>query len=74
MDQYAWQELKQNVKGLKVRRRLDLIFHGNPAVRKSLESDYELRNDIAHDYKKLPKEVRDVSAWLQRLEELVTKF
>ncbi len=74
VDQYAWKELRQNVKGLKVRRRLDLIFHANPSVRKDLESDYELRNDIAHDYKKLPREARDVSTWLQRLEALVDKF
>ena len=39
-----------------------------------LNKDYEIRNEAAHNYKKLPAEVRDVSAWLDHLEGLVDKF
>jgi hypothetical protein len=74
LDGHAWRYLKENVKNLPVRRRLDLIFHGNHAVRTSLDKEYTVRNEAAHDYKMLPPEARDISAWLKRLEELVDKF
>jgi hypothetical protein len=66
--------LKENVKNITVRRRLDLIFHGNTAVRTSLEKEYTLRNEAAHNYKLLPREAKDVSLWLKQLEEIVEKF
>lgn len=72
-DGHAWRYLKENVKNFPVRRRLDLIFHGNHKVLAGLQKDYTLRNDAAHDYK-LPAEAREVSGWLGKLEELVDKF
>lgn len=74
VERYAWQYLKDNLRGLTVRRRLDLIFHAQPAVRSQLNKDYDLRNDAAHNYKSIPREAKDISAWLEDLEELVNKF
>jgi hypothetical protein len=70
----AWRQLLETVKGIPVRRRLDLIFHGNQAVLNSLHKDYTVRNEAAHDYKSLPSEAKDVSVWLKELEDLVDKF
>jgi hypothetical protein len=33
-----------------------------------------VRNDAAHDYKLLPGEAKDISTWLNELEDLVDKF
>ncbi len=73
-ERHAWQYLKDNLKSVPIRRRLDLIFHTNYPVRAELDKDYNLRNEAAHNYKFLPKEAKDVSAWLQNLESLVAKF
>ncbi len=73
VERHAWNYLKANLKGLAVRLRLDIIFHGNPVVRNSLDKDYTLRNEAAHDYK-LPKEAKDISGWLKSLEKLVDDF
>jgi hypothetical protein len=74
VERHAWQYLKDNLKSLTVRRRLDLNFHARPAVRSQLNKDYDLRNDAAHNYKSIPREAKDISAWLEGLEELVNKF
>ncbi len=74
VDGVAWRQLLETVKGIPVRRRLDLIFHGNPEVLSSLNREYTVRNDAAHDYKSLPSEAKDVSVWLKELEDLVEKF
>jgi GAF domain-containing protein len=75
VERHAWQYLKENVKNLKVRLRLDLIFHANPTVRASLDRDYDVRNEAAHNYKKLPPEAKGrISVWLRTLEDLVDKF
>ena len=74
VDGYAWRYLSENVKRMSVRRRLDLIFHADHTVRNSLEKEYDVRNESAHDYKQLPPEARDISVWLDKLEELVNKF
>jgi hypothetical protein len=74
MDRHAWRHLQDNLKNVPVRRRLDLIFHEKPGVRAGLDRDYELRNDVAHNYKKFPTEARDLSGWLAGLEELAEKF
>jgi hypothetical protein len=74
IDQYAWRHLAEGIKEYSVRKRLDLIFHTNPVVRAQLDKDYTVRNEAAHDYKQLPASARDVSAWLQKLEELIDKF
>lgn len=73
IERHAWQYLKINIKSMPVRRRLDLIFHGK-SIRSDLDNDYDVRNDAAHNYKALPMESKDISAWLDRLEELVTNF
>jgi len=74
VERHAWRYLKENVRVLKVKHRLDLIFHDKPAVRASLQRDYEVRNEAAHDYKYLPREAKDVFIWLKNLEDLVEKF
>ena len=74
VERHAWSYLKSNLKNLPVRLRLDLIFHANPAVRSELLKDYIVRNEAAHNYKSLPNEAKDISAWLHNLEELVSKF
>ena len=74
VERHAWLFLKENLKGLAVRRRLDLIFHAQPAIRAKLDRSYELRNDAAHNYKSIPQEARDISAWLASLEELAESF
>jgi hypothetical protein len=73
IDGKAWQFLEENIKTIPVRRRLDMIFHGDQATRDQLHKDYTVRSEAAHDYK-MPKEARDVSDWLQVLETLVGKF
>ena len=74
VDGVAWQQLLETVKGIPVRRRLDLIFHDDQAVLNSLHKEYTVRNEAAHDYKSLPREAKDVSVWLKELEDLVDKF
>lgn len=74
IDQYAWRYLAGGIKEYPVRKRLDLIFHTEPSIRAQLDKEYTVRNEAAHDYKQLPANSRDVSAWLQKLEELVDKF
>ncbi len=72
-DGHAWRYLAENLKSIPVRRRLDLIFHDQPTIRASLEKEYSVRNEAAHDYK-LPKEAKEVSDWLEKLEVLVSEF
>lgn len=74
LEQHAWKYLHDNIKEYPVRKRLDLIFHEKPNVRLSLDKDYTVRNEAAHDYKKLPASVEDVSEWLQKLMDIVGGF
>jgi hypothetical protein len=74
VEKYAWAYLKQNVRSMAIRLRLDIIFHSNPAVRKQLDKDYEFRNDVAHENGRLPAEASDISAWLVQLENFVDRF
>jgi hypothetical protein len=74
LEGHAWRYLKENVKNFSVRRRLDLIFHENASVRGSLNKEYTVRNEAAHNYKLLPQEAKDISVWLKELEDLVEKF
>jgi hypothetical protein len=74
LEGHAWRYLKENVKNFPVRRRLDLIFHANLSVLGSLNKEYTVRNNAAHDYKLLPREAKDISIWLSELEDLVDKF
>ncbi len=48
--------------------------HTKGKILGSLHDDYDVRNDAAHNYKKLPAEARDESDWLRHLEELVGSF
>jgi hypothetical protein len=73
-DGIAWRYILDNLKAVPIRKRLDMIFHANPNLRSSLDKDYELRNEAAHNYKMLPREARDISEWLKALEELVDRF
>ncbi len=74
LEGHAWRYLKENLKTLPVGRRLDLIFHGKPSVRASLNKEYKVRNEATHDYKLLPREAKDISLWLKELEDLIDKF
>jgi GAF domain-containing protein len=74
VERHAWKYLKANVKNLKVRLRLDLLFHAQPTVQATLKKDYDVRNDAAHNYKTLPPEAKRISAWLRSLEDLVDRF
>lgn len=74
IDQYAWKYLADEIKEYPVRKRLELIFHTDPEARAQLDKDYTVRNEAAHNYKQLPQNARDISAWVQKLEELVNKF
>lgn len=73
-EKHAWTYLQEGLKGYSVKRRLELVFHGRPKLIGSLKERYDLRNEAAHDYKKLPPEVDDLSALIQEWEELVEKF
>jgi hypothetical protein len=74
IDRFAWQHLRDALKEYPVRKRLDLIFDANQKVRAKLDKDYTVRNEAAHNYKSLPSEAKDVSAWLGGLEDLIEKF
>lgn len=74
LDGRAWQYIALNIKGMPLRKQLDMIFHGDHKLLAKLHSDYDVRNSAAHDYKTLPKEAADISSWVQELEELIDGF
>jgi hypothetical protein len=74
VDGLAWQHMLQNSRSVPIRRRLHIIFHADAKKRSTLDEDYELRNEAAHNYKMLPRKARDISQWLKQLEELVEGF
>jgi hypothetical protein len=74
VDRGAWQFVKDNIKKFALRKKLDVIFHAKPKILAELNDDYDLRNEAAHNYAKLPSEARNISEWLAGLEELVDKF
>ena len=73
-DSHAWMHLKESLKYYAVKKRLELIFHGKPRVIGALKHQYDVRNDAAHDYKKLPPEVSDLPSLLQEWEDLASMF
>src|ERR1700679_2563627 len=64
----AWKFVQQNLKGYPLRKKLDVIFHGDAKTLGELNKDYDVRNDAAHNYSRLPSEAREISAWLAGLE------
>lgn len=74
LERHAWEFMRDNIKTLTVRKRLALIFHNDRATRLSLDRDYTVRNEAAHNYKQLPNDAKDVSTWIAKLEGLVDKF
>lgn len=70
----AWRYVLEHIRAFSVRRKLEVIFFGNQPTLNQLYRDYDLRNEVAHNYKKLPAEVSDISTWLEHLEDLVGKF
>jgi hypothetical protein len=70
----AWRFVLENIKRFSVRDKLEVVFHARPAQLKKLKGDYEVRNEAARNYKTLPPEVGDISAWLEHLEDLVNNF
>ena len=73
-EMHAWVYLKEGLKGYSVRKRLELVFHGRPKLINSLKDRYDVRNDAAHDYRKLPSEVNDLPVLIQEWEDLVDEF
>ena len=66
----AWKIVQQ--KGdVPLRKLLDLIYHADQKVLKSLNESYTIRNDSVHGNQMLPKEGKDVALFIQQLEELV---
>lgn len=70
----AWRYIRQNMGNFSLRRKLEIIFQSDPATLSTLNKDYDIRNEAAHNYKRLPPEARDVSAWLEGLERLVDRY
>lgn len=70
----SWRYVLDNIKAFSLRKKLEVIFFTDRTTLDSINKDYDLRNEAAHNYKKLPAEVRDISAWLDHLESLVDKF
>jgi hypothetical protein len=73
-DGISWRYVLDNIKAFSLRKKLEVIFFSNQSMLSALNKDYDVRNEAAHNYKKLPAEVRDISAWLQGLEDLVDNF
>ena len=70
LDGRAWKIVQQ--KGdVSLRKLLDLIYHTDQKVLKSLNDSYTIRNDSVHGNQMLPKEAKDVALFVQQLEELV---
>ncbi len=74
VEKHAWAYLKTRVADIPVVSRLELVFHANPAAIEALKKDYGIRNAATHNYKTLPSSVKDVSAWLEGLQDLVDRF
>jgi hypothetical protein len=74
IDGHAWSYLQKNLRALSLRSKLDIVFHADAKMRTQLSDDYDLRNDAAHNYKLIPSEAQDISAWLHELESLVGRF
>lgn len=74
LDGRAWKYVQQKIKDFPLRKKLDVIFHSDAKTLAELNDDYDVRNDAAHNYARLPREARDISAWLRGLEDLVDKF
>lgn len=74
IDGYAWRHFKQNLNGVSLRAQLDVIFHGNDSLKKTLNKNYDIRNEVAHNYRSLPPEARSISGWLNDLEKVVDEF
>lgn len=70
---HAWRQIQANIKALTVRQQLDIIFHADPQIRSELDKDYTVRNEAAHD-NQLPREAKDLSAWLDKLEEAIDRI
>jgi hypothetical protein len=70
----AWKFVYENLKGFGLRKQLEVLFHSDAKTLGTLNNDYDRRNDVAHNYSKLPKEARDISEWLAGLEDKVDRF
>lgn len=74
VDGHAWRQLSRSLNGVSLRSQLDIIFHSDPKLRSKLDDDYTVRNEVAHNYKRLPPEAQDIVTWLEILEDTVEKF
>ena len=58
IDGISWKYILENIRAFSVRKRLEVVFFGDKSTLDGLNKDYEVRNEAAHNYKKLPGEVR----------------
>ncbi len=68
---HAWFFLLERIKDYPVRKQLDLVFHGRDDVIKTLNRQYTVRNEAAHDHRKLPPEAKDLPGLIGEWEKLV---
>ena len=71
---HAWSFLLERIKDYSVRKQLDLVFHGRDDVIRTLNKQYTVRNESAHDYRKLPPETKDLPGLIGEWEKLVDEF
>ncbi len=66
--------MRNRFKEYSVRKQLDLVFHGRDDVIRTLNKQYTVRNEPAHDYRKLPPETKDLPGLIGEWEKLVDRF
>ena len=71
---HAWSFLQERIKDYSVRKQLDLVFHTSDDVIRTLNKQYTVRNESAHDYRKLPPETKDLPGLIGEWERLVDRF
>ncbi len=73
LDGRAW-KIEVHKGYIPLRKQLDLIYHTDQKVLKSLNDSYSIRNDSVHGNRMLPKEAKDVALFIQQLEDLVANL
>jgi len=71
----GWRYVLDNIRTFSLRRKLEVIFFTDEATLGELNRDYDMRNEAAHNYKKLPVAVsRRFGCGSIVVETLVAKF
>lgn len=69
---HAWRFMKKNLKTFGLRAQLAMLFNSDPSKFDKLGQAYDERNGVAHNYKLI--DARDMTVWLQELEDHVDRF